>query len=144
LKTLRDTTTERIRELRQQRGMSQQGLVDRMRLLGSRLDRTAIAKIEKGTRDLTLLEAFQFAYALDVAPVHLFVPTDPDPDEEIALGPNVTAPPAELRAWIRGFAPLLQDARLYFTHVPKDEFDAAHADAWERAAGIVVKTSPDE
>lgn len=142
MKTLRETTTERIRELRKQRGMTQQGLADRLRHLGAILDRTSIAKIEKGTRELTLLEAFQVAWALDVAPVHLFVPTD-SPDEEISIGPNMTADPAALRGWIRGVRPLFQDARVYFTQVPKAEFDVARAGAWEQAAGIVVRTSPD-
>jgi transcriptional regulator with XRE-family HTH domain len=142
--TIRDTTNARIRELRQQRGMSQQGLADRLNLLGGRFERTIIAKIENGSRELMLQEAFQFAYALDVAPVHLFVPTDSD--DAINIGPNMTATPAEVRAWIRGRYPMFQDPRHYFTSVPESEFDDAH-DAlrhWRAIAPIQVSTSEED
>jgi transcriptional regulator with XRE-family HTH domain len=119
MRTLRETTVERIRELRQARGMTQQDLADRLSQLGARVDRTAVAKVEKGTRELALAEAFQYAYALDVAPVHLFVPTDSD--ELISIGPNMEAPPKHVRAWIRGERPF-GDARLYRSQVPEDEF----------------------
>jgi transcriptional regulator with XRE-family HTH domain len=144
MNTIRDTTTARIRELRQQRGMSQQGLARRLNLLGGRFERTTVAKIENGSRELTLLEAFQFAYALDVAPVHLFVPTDSN--DPINIGPDLTATPAEVRAWIRGQYPLFQDARHYFTSVPDLEFDDAHdaLRAWRKAVPIQVYTSDDE
>jgi transcriptional regulator with XRE-family HTH domain len=162
MRTLRDTTIERIRELRKARGMTQQGLADRINALAlsplrrtrqdpvrpaNRLiDQTTIAKIENGKRELTLIEAFQFAQALDVAPVHLFVPTDTEtePGYAIDIAPNLTASPGEVRAWIRGDAPLWQDARIYFSAVPKHEFKAGNADAFESRAGIVVKTSPDD
>ena len=91
LRTLHTTTIERIRELRNKRAMTQQGLAERLNLLGARIDRTAIAKIESGDRQLTLTEAFQFAWALNVAPVHLFVPTDDD--KPIRLGAQLEASP---------------------------------------------------
>ena len=121
MRTLRETTIERIRELRQARGMTQQDLATRLSQLGARVDRTTVAKVEKGTRELSLGEAFQYAWALHVAPVHLFVPTDSD--EPINLGPNMEASPAELRAWVRGLRPMFQDARAYFSTVPPGEFE---------------------
>ena len=33
------------------------------------------------------------------------------------------ASPAEARAWIRGLQPIFQDARTYFSAVPRNEFD---------------------
>jgi len=158
MSTLRDTTVARIRELRKARGLSQRELADRMNLLAvtpprrtredppqpmnKLIDQSTIAKIENGKRELTLLEAFQFAYALDVAPIHLFVPTDPALDEEIDIGPTMSARPDEVRAWIRGDLPLFQDARLYFSVVPEHEFKASNIAAWEQGR-TVVKTSPD-
>jgi transcriptional regulator with XRE-family HTH domain len=138
MRTLRATTVERIRELRRHRGMTQQGLADRINFLGAPIDRTAIAKIEKGSRELTLSEAFAFAWALDVAPVHLFVPTDDE--DPIHIGPNMEAPPAEMRAWIRGDRPMFQDPRVYFSMVPKSEFRAGYGAAHDAAAPISIDT----
>ena len=124
--------------------MSQQGLADRLNLLGGTFDRFMVAKVESGKREITLLEAFAFAYALDVAPVHLFVPTDSD--EPISLGPKMNATPAEVRAWIRGEYPMFQDPRVYFTTVPTSEFAAAHEAlvVWQETAPIQVSTGDDD
>lgn len=122
-KTLRQTVAQQIRVRRSGRGMTQQGLSDRLNQLGAQLDRTTVAKIEAGRREISLSETFSFALALDVAPVHLLVPIDSD--EPISLAPNLEAAPHEVRAWIRGAMPLHQDARAYFSAVPMAEFEAA-------------------
>jgi hypothetical protein len=123
--------------------MSQQGLADRLNHLGARIDRTAVAKVEAGKRELAVAEAFMFALALDVAPVHLFVPADSE--DEIQLAPNLWARPHEVRAWMRGFTPLFQDPRVYFSTVPRSEFKAAEEalSAWEQDAPIRVSTEPE-
>jgi transcriptional regulator with XRE-family HTH domain len=144
MRTLKDTTAERVRTLRKRSTMTQQGLADRLAQLGARIDRSAVARIESGERDLSLEEAFQFAWALDVAPVHLFVPTDGD--EPIEIGPKVQASPDEVRKWIRGRDPLLTDPRVYFTAVPASEFGAADGAlaAWLRGAPIQTTTKEEE
>ena len=76
--------------------------------------------MELGKRGLPLDEAFQYALALDVAPVHLFVPVNSD--EPLNIGPNLECSPAEARAWIRGTLPLFQDERTHFSEVPRSEF----------------------
>lgn len=101
--------------------MTQQQLADRISQLGVPMHQTAIARVESGKRELTLMEAFQYAWALHVAPVHLFVPTDSD--EPINIGPSMEASPAETRAWIRGQLPLFQEQRAYFSTVPEGEFE---------------------
>jgi transcriptional regulator with XRE-family HTH domain len=124
--------------------MSQQGLADRLNQLGARVDRSVVAKVESGKRVVSLEDAFRFALALDVAPVHLLVPIDAD--EPIHLAPNMEASPHEVRAWIRGFMPLFQDPRVYFTSVPKKEFQAADgalAD-WLRTSPIQVTTDRED
>jgi transcriptional regulator with XRE-family HTH domain len=144
MQTLRDTTAGQLRELRKRTGMTQQGLADRLAQLGARIDRSAIARVESGDRELSLVEAFQVAWALHVAPVHLFVPTDSD--EPIELGPKMEASPAEVRRWIRGQEPLYQDSRIYFSRVPTSELVAAAEAqaAYLRGAAIDVRTEPDE
>ena len=59
VKTLRDTTAERIRSLRIRNGISQQGLADRMNHLGARVDRSVIAKVEGGKRAVSLEDVFR-------------------------------------------------------------------------------------
>jgi transcriptional regulator with XRE-family HTH domain len=119
VKTPHDIAIERIRELRRGRGWTQQDLADRLNHLGAHTDRAAVAKVEVRKRGLSLNELFQYALALDVAPVHLVAP--PDSDEPVSLGPNMECAPAEMRAWVRGELPLFQDPRVYFTEVPDNE-----------------------
>ncbi len=116
-----EATRARIRELRKRHAWTQQQLADQLNQLGARTDRAAVAKVELGKRGLSLTEAFQYALALDVAPVHLFVPTDSD--EEITLGPQYTCTPKEMRGWIKGARPMFpfQNPRTYFAEVPLDE-----------------------
>jgi transcriptional regulator with XRE-family HTH domain len=129
VKSLSQTSVERIRELRKSQGWTQQGLADRLNHLGAQTDRAAVAKVETHKRGLALNAAFQYALALNVAPVHLFVPVGGppgsanDPPEPIMLGPNLTCSPAEARKWIRGELPIYpyQDPRIYFAMVPREE-----------------------
>jgi transcriptional regulator with XRE-family HTH domain len=131
--TPHDVAIERIRQLRKRHAFTQQDLADRLNLLGAQTDRAAVAKVELGKRGLSLNELFQYAMALDVAPVHLVSP--PDSDEPISLGPNMTVSPDEMRAWVKGDHPLAwQDVRTYYSEVPEKEFrEAQHArEAWEQ------------
>lgn len=126
MKTPQDTARERIRELRQRHNWSQQDLADVLNnQFGVPVDRATIARVELGNRELSLDEALLYALALNVAPVHLFVPVgtkDKDADEPVRLGLNLECSPAEMRAWIRGQRPLLpQDPRTYYMAVPVKE-----------------------
>ena len=72
---------QRIRAIRNRRGVSQEGLA-----LQCGLDRTYISGIERGTRNPSLTNILKIATALDVPPSDLFVdvrgdPKDPLPDE---------------------------------------------------------------
>jgi transcriptional regulator with XRE-family HTH domain len=58
---------EAIRDLRKQRGMSQEGLA-----LACELDRTYISGIERGTRNPSLTNIFKIAAALQASPAELF------------------------------------------------------------------------
>jgi transcriptional regulator with XRE-family HTH domain len=118
-----DVAIARIRQLRKRNGYTQQQLADQLNLLGAQTDRAAVAKVELGQRGLSLNEAFQYAMALNVAPVHLFAPTDDD--DPISLGPNLTVSPHEMRRWVRGQQPLgvWQDERIYYSEVPREEFE---------------------
>jgi transcriptional regulator with XRE-family HTH domain len=69
--------------------------------LGGALQTTAITRIERGDRDVSLEDALLLAAALDVSPLYLIVPREAD---VIALlAPRGRSyPPIHLREWIRG------------------------------------------
>jgi transcriptional regulator with XRE-family HTH domain len=74
------TVRERLRLLRQLRGLSAQELADRCRELGlHRFTRDVIASMESRRRDFTVDEVLGLALALGVSPAHLLVPADPWP-----------------------------------------------------------------
>lgn len=60
---------ERLRELRKEKGFSQEALA-----LACGLDRTYIGGIERGERNVSLLNIHKIALSLDVACTDLFVP----------------------------------------------------------------------
>jgi len=58
---------ERVRELRKQKGLSQESLA-----LACDLDRTYIGGVERGERNISLLNIYKIADALGVAAKELF------------------------------------------------------------------------
>lgn len=111
-------------EIRARVGLgSAQELADRVKRLGGRLDRAAISKIESRTRNVSLDEALLLALALNVAPVHLFLPRDDEEEVTVAGGsPSIRA--ADARAWLRGVEPLSSvDDRTFRTEVPSSEWE---------------------
>jgi transcriptional regulator with XRE-family HTH domain len=127
---------QQLRAVRERRRWNQQQLADRLAHLGEPIDRSTIAKIENGSRQVSLDEALRFAAALEVSPVHLF--TDP-PHEGPASRKYETAParprvrlaaklavsPREARMWIRGQQPLRDaDRKTFYTEVSDEEWVA--------------------
>jgi transcriptional regulator with XRE-family HTH domain len=134
--TVADVARARIRELRNRRGLSQRELADRLSQFvipakpgrrrrtdprgGPSVDHALVTRVETGKRELSLKDAVYFALALDVAPVNLIAPLDPE--ARVQLAPNLECSARELRHWLRGLAPMsAQDARTYFTEVPDEE-----------------------
>ncbi len=108
--------------IRARRQLSAEALAKRVKALGGGLDRAAISKIETGARGVSLDEALLLAVALDVAPLHLFVPRDDA--QPVALTPSLTASAPQVRQWVRGQQPLPgRDDRAYRTEVPDSEWD---------------------
>ncbi|MDH2415810.1 helix-turn-helix transcriptional regulator [Nocardioides sp. CER19] len=60
---------ERVRELRTERGWSQEQLMDR-----AQLDRSYVSQVENGQRNPSLLVIAKIASALNVEPADLLVP----------------------------------------------------------------------
>jgi transcriptional regulator with XRE-family HTH domain len=126
-----DVVAARVREVRTRHGLTTAQLAARCAALGAPgLTAQALYKLE-GQRDpakrrprpVTVDELLVLALALDVAPVHLLVPTGYDEDYRITGAVSTRA--ASARAWIRGVLQLQlpgQDARVYYSEVPEGEF----------------------
>lgn len=130
-----ETPTEVFRrqlvESRESRRWNQTELAERLRALGSSVDRSALAKIEAPSsprsksegktppRKVSLDEAFEIALALGVAPIHLFVPrkwgrwSDADgrlsaeQGDRIQLAPVFEESAMAAARWVRGEALLM-------------------------------------
>jgi transcriptional regulator with XRE-family HTH domain len=132
---------ERLREARNARGWRQQDLADEMGKLGMPMDRTTIAKLEKGQREVRLDELVALAVALDVALVHLVLPIEGDESSPIegdklpvhpTHGPPVKLTPkrevdqVKARRWARGDIPLdPANYRSYAEQSPGDKYVSA-------------------
>lgn len=125
-----DVVAGRVRDVRTKRKLTVAGLAARCAALGAPdLTAQALYKLEGRRpgklrpRPVTVDELLALAAALNVAPVHLLVPTD-DFDESYRLTAEVSVSASSARAWIRGVLPLLpgDDGREYWSEVPRDEF----------------------
>jgi transcriptional regulator with XRE-family HTH domain len=114
----------RVKELRTKRGWSAERLAQEMRGAGIDWSRGIVAKIESERRQgVSVAELFALSYVLNVSPVHMLVPPD-DGEKPYRVTPEVTAPAAQVREWVRGYGLLPGgDRRLYLTEVPRDEFE---------------------
>lgn len=124
----------RVKELRQRRGWSAAVLADHCQRAGMpELNRSVIANVESGRRKyVTIDEMLTLAYVLDVAPVHLLIPTDTAEGDLYAATGRSYLPLPAAREWIRGrYCPPGGDPRTYFAEVPRDEWDAPKASAEE-------------
>jgi transcriptional regulator with XRE-family HTH domain len=113
---------ERVKQLRNDQGLSAQRLADRCAEAGAVwLDRSVIANLESGRRQsVSIDEVLVLALVLNVAPVHLFVPVTP---QAMHVSPKWAVGAPVVRQWVRGLYPLpSQDARVYRSNVPDEEW----------------------
>jgi transcriptional regulator with XRE-family HTH domain len=102
-KSVRTVFAERLRELRESRHLNQQQLATRLdEEFDIKLDRTAIAKIENGDRNVSIEDAVAFAAALNVSPIMLMSPRGTEP--AIAIG-SMSMTADQFRDWARGNLP---------------------------------------
>jgi transcriptional regulator with XRE-family HTH domain len=134
-----------IRRVRGHRGWTQQQLADELAQLGvEKLGRTAIAKMEAGTREISLDNVFAFAQALGVSPAALLLPRD---DEDVEIAPKRVTTAFQAWTWWHGLRPLRgfnhpdggwfrvhpseADVRFFF-----DEVTDREAKAWRQYPGV--------
>ncbi|MBA2640482.1 MAG: helix-turn-helix transcriptional regulator [Nocardioidaceae bacterium] len=95
-----DRLRRRLREIRNRRGLNQADVSAQLGAVGVTLHPTAVAKIEKGTRAVTIDEVLALAYVLRVSPIHLLLPTDDHAQVEVT--PTVSEAARWVRGWIGG------------------------------------------
>lgn len=114
---------QRLREVREHKGWTQQQLADRLKQANTTIiDRATVGKIEGGTRKITLDEALWLAAVLDVAPPFLFLPTASL--EKVAILPSYSINADAARQWLMGREPLgvdVQDEEFFYRE--RSEFE---------------------
>lgn len=94
----------RLADLRRVRGWTTQDLSDRLRDLGVDLHPTAITKIEKRVRGITLDEVVAIAVAFHVPPVMMWLPLD---TASFDITPRKAVNPWLVLGWVRNKTPLM-------------------------------------
>ena len=125
-----DVVAARVKKVRGKRHLTVAELAARCAALGApELTAQALYKLEGRRpgklrpRPVTVDELLVLALALNVAPVHLLVPTDYS--EGYRITGAVSTDASSARAWIRGVLGLQipgEDAREYYSEVPEGEF----------------------
>jgi transcriptional regulator with XRE-family HTH domain len=92
----------RVRDARQNQGLTQQELVQRLAELGLRMDRSTLNKLESGREGVrvSLDKVFALAAALEIQPIHLLLPLEDE--QPVAVTPTTVVPARLARAWVRG------------------------------------------
>ena len=93
----------RLKRFRERRGWTQHDLARELGVVGWTVDRAQIAKIETGTRRISLDEAVNIAWALGLPPALLYLPLGES--AEVAIAPDVIVHPDLARKWIAGTEP---------------------------------------
>src|SRR5438874_7390900 len=78
LPSFEEVVAAQLKLARKRHGWSQQAVVDRLEGLGyeGKLDRSALSRIEAGSRRVTIGELAVLCFALGVAPLHVLAPFD--------------------------------------------------------------------
>jgi hypothetical protein len=87
----------RLRETREMRNLTQDGLATKMRQYGNPISKRAIHEIEVGKRRLTLDEAFAFTYVLQAVPANMLVPPD---GKLVRLSDGFACGGSSVRTWL--------------------------------------------
>lgn len=90
-----------LRETRKRAGLSQAALAGKVSHLGGKMHSTAVTRIERGDREVSLEDVLVLAAALDVSPLYLIFPRG---GNELArlTATGTTYLPLHLREWMRG------------------------------------------
>jgi len=109
-----------VKAVRESLRLSQGDLAERLRGLDVRIDQATIARLETGSRRISVDDAFALAAALSVNPLFLFAASFTR--EPVPVTPTIEAGPQLMLHWFRGEEPLPgTDEECYFDLIPEDE-----------------------
>jgi transcriptional regulator with XRE-family HTH domain len=91
------TVAANILRLRRARGLSTYALSDRLSAAGKPIAPSALSKVERGQRQVSVDELMTFAAVLDVSPSALLLPLEDDPAVEVEI--TGVGPVAADEAW---------------------------------------------
>lgn len=95
---------DRVRKLREARGLTIYDLAGRLRDIGRPIAASAVAKIERGQRQVTADDLMALALALNTSPITLLLPPDSG-DTSVQLTESREIQAQTAWRWIRGLAP---------------------------------------
>lgn len=98
--TVAATVAARVAEVRNRRGYKLRELSRRLADLGYSMDPSALMRLERGERKVTLDDVMALALALDVSPDALAIPLDDG--RQVAVTKNVVHPAHFVRDWFTG------------------------------------------
>jgi transcriptional regulator with XRE-family HTH domain len=94
---------DRVAEVRDARGMTQEALAQAMRDVGIDWGRVVVAKLEKGIRPFVKVDEFlALCVVLEICPVDLLVPIDLGEYQPYRVAPTVAATAGNVREWVSG------------------------------------------
>jgi transcriptional regulator with XRE-family HTH domain len=91
----------RVTQLRNRKGWTQDDLAARMTELGWSWVRSTVAKVELGTRQVTVDELVSLAAAFGVSPVVLLVPSE---SGSVLAAPNLETTTSQAWRWMTGYS----------------------------------------
>src|SRR5512133_1077734 len=94
---------DRVAEVRNALGMTQEALAEAMRSVGIDWGRVVVAKLEKGIRPFVKVDEFlALCVVLEISPVDLLVPISLGVYQPYQVAPKVAAAADNVREWVRG------------------------------------------
>jgi transcriptional regulator with XRE-family HTH domain len=100
-----EAVAQNVRRLRERRGMTIYSLSGALRDAGRPITPSAIAKIEKQQRQVTVDDLTALATVLDVSPAALLLPPAEDADQPVQLTPSKSVPWQAAWRWAHGEQP---------------------------------------
>lgn len=139
-----DTIRRRVKELRRRSGMTAAELAEQLDALGVPWNRSIVANFEGGRRPtVSVVEWLALARVLNVAPVHLLVPPDAEPNDPYQVTPVDTVHVKDARHWIRGYEPLSgSNRRDFHREEPREEQGRIWIPLSEEAYQELLRTFP--
>lgn len=145
---------QRLRELRQERGLTLAALEEKLADLGRPILLSALSKIEKGQRRVDVDDLVALAQALDVSPNLLILPSPHGPEVEVALTESTSLDVDAAWTWAVKDRPPSKSARgIFISYSHHDEAWASWMasclekagyevgfDAWDLAPGADIQS----